>query len=63
MLRRVLCAAALTELMNWFAVACELHRDWRNDIEGLPVEPHSELPQSHDELLRPEVSCGSAKGG
>jgi nicotinamidase-related amidase len=20
---------------NWFAVACELHRDWRNDIEGL----------------------------
>jgi len=23
------------QLMNWFAVACELHRDWRNDIEGL----------------------------
>lgn len=23
------------ELVNWFAVACELHRDWRNDIEGL----------------------------
>ena len=22
-------------LMNWFNVACELHRDWRNDIEGL----------------------------
>jgi hypothetical protein len=21
--------------MNWFAIACELHRDWRNDIEGL----------------------------
>jgi hypothetical protein len=21
--------------MSWFAVACELHRDWRNDIEGL----------------------------
>lgn len=21
--------------MNWFAVACELHRDWRNDVEGL----------------------------
>lgn len=21
--------------MTWFAVACELHRDWRNDIEGL----------------------------
>ncbi|MFJ1301591.1 isochorismate family cysteine hydrolase YcaC [Pseudomonadota bacterium AL_CKDN230030165-1A_HGKHYDSX7] len=23
------------QLMNWFGVACELHRDWRNDIEGL----------------------------
>jgi nicotinamidase-related amidase len=23
------------QLINWFAMACELHRDWRNDIEGL----------------------------
>ncbi|VFR85748.1 Nicotinamidase family protein YcaC [plant metagenome] len=23
------------QLMSWFGVACELHRDWRNDIEGL----------------------------
>jgi len=23
------------QLLTWFAVACELHRDWRNDIEGL----------------------------
>jgi hypothetical protein len=22
-------------MMSWFSVACELHRDWRNDIEGL----------------------------
>lgn len=22
-------------LMNWFAVACELQRDWRNNMEGL----------------------------
>jgi nicotinamidase-related amidase len=28
-------AAAGVQLMGWFAVACELHRDWRNDIEGL----------------------------
>lgn len=27
--------AAGVQLMNWFGVACELHRDWRNDIEGL----------------------------
>jgi len=23
------------QLMSWFGTACELHRDWRNDIEGL----------------------------
>jgi len=23
------------QLINWFGVACELHRDWRNDVEGL----------------------------
>lgn len=23
------------QLMTWFAVACELHRDWRRDVEGL----------------------------
>jgi nicotinamidase-related amidase len=23
------------QMLNWFAVACELHRDWRNDVEGL----------------------------
>jgi hypothetical protein len=28
-------AAAGIQLMNWFGVACELHRDWRNDVEGL----------------------------
>ncbi|HEY7496613.1 MAG TPA: isochorismate family cysteine hydrolase YcaC [Candidatus Tectomicrobia bacterium] len=28
-------ATAGVQLMSWFGVACELHRDWRNDIEGL----------------------------
>jgi nicotinamidase-related amidase len=28
-------ASAGVQLMNWFSVACELRRDWRNDIEGL----------------------------
>lgn len=23
------------QIMTWFGAACELHRDWRNDIEGL----------------------------
>lgn len=28
-------SSAGIQLLNWFAVVCELHRDWRNDIEGL----------------------------
>jgi hypothetical protein len=28
-------AGAGAVLVNWFAVACELARDWRNDMEGL----------------------------
>ena len=28
-------SAAGAQLMTWFGVAAELHRDWRNDIEGL----------------------------
>ncbi|GAB3480785.1 isochorismate family cysteine hydrolase YcaC [Azotobacter salinestris] len=32
------------QLMNWFAVGCELHRDWRNDIEGFGGLLGSHLP-------------------
>ncbi|XHR30818.1 MAG: isochorismate family cysteine hydrolase YcaC [Chthoniobacteraceae bacterium] len=28
-------AAAGAQLMSWFSVASELHRDWRNDVVGL----------------------------
>ncbi len=28
-------AAAGAQLMSWFSAASELHRDWRNDVEGL----------------------------
>lgn len=28
-------ADAGVQMMSWFGVACELHRDWRNDVEGL----------------------------
>lgn len=37
-------ANAGAQLINWFAVACELHRDWRNDIEGLGNLLSSHLP-------------------
>ncbi len=32
------------QLMTWFGVACELHRDWRNDIEGLGALFANHLP-------------------
>lgn len=28
-------SAAGAQLMTWFGASCELHRDWRNDIDGL----------------------------
>ncbi|MDG3006957.1 isochorismate family cysteine hydrolase YcaC [Paludisphaera mucosa] len=36
--------AAGAQLMTWFAVACELHRDWRNDMEGLGALFAKHLP-------------------
>lgn len=36
--------AAGAQLVNWFAVACELHRDWRNDVEGLGTLLANHIP-------------------
>lgn len=36
--------AAGVQLMGWFGVACELHRDWRNDVEGLGALFSSYIP-------------------
>ena len=36
--------AAGAQLMTWFGVACELHRDWRNDVEGLATLFSNHLP-------------------
>ncbi|MDI1481235.1 isochorismate family cysteine hydrolase YcaC [Polyangium sp. y55x31] len=37
-------AAAGAQLMSWFGVACELHRDWRNDVEGLGTLFSNHIP-------------------
>jgi nicotinamidase-related amidase len=37
-------AQAGASLMNWFAVACELQRDWRNNMEGLAALLGKHLP-------------------
>jgi nicotinamidase-related amidase len=37
-------SAAGVQLMTWFGVAAELHRDWRNDIEGLGALFSNHIP-------------------
>ncbi|ASK19712.1 isochorismate family cysteine hydrolase YcaC [Halomonas sp. N3-2A] len=37
-------SSAGTQLMTWFGAACELHRDWRNDIEGLGALFSNHIP-------------------
>ena len=36
--------SAGVQLMNWFGVCCELHRDWRSDVEGLATIFANHLP-------------------
>ena len=32
------------QMLSWFGAACELHRDWRNDIEGLGALFSNHIP-------------------
>jgi nicotinamidase-related amidase len=36
--------SAGAQLMSWFGVACELHRDWRNDVAGLGALFSNHIP-------------------
>ncbi|MFT3963440.1 isochorismate family cysteine hydrolase YcaC [Propionivibrio sp.] len=51
-------AAAGVQLMTWFAVASELHRDWRNDVAGLGALFSAHIPDyrnlitSHTQLTQ-----------
>lgn len=36
------------QLLNWFSIACELHRDWRNDMEGLAAVFRKYIPSYAD---------------
>ncbi len=51
-------SAAGAQLMTWFGVACELHRDWRNDVEGLAtlfanhIPDYKNLMTSYDQLTQ-----------
>lgn len=51
-------SAAGAQLLNWFAVACELHRDWRHDVQGLAtlladhIPDYRNLMTSYDALTQ-----------
>jgi nicotinamidase-related amidase len=53
-------AAAGAQLMSWFGVACELHRDWRNDIEGLGTLFSNHIPDYRN-LITSYTTMKSAK--
>lgn len=53
-------SAAGVQLMTWFAVACELHRDWRNDIEGLGALFSAHI-SDYRNLISSYSVCSTAK--
>jgi nicotinamidase-related amidase len=48
------------QLMTWFATACELHRDWRNDIEGLGALFSNHIPDYRN-LITSHITVKVAK--
>jgi nicotinamidase-related amidase len=51
-------AEAGAQLMTWFGAACELHRDWRNDVEGLGTLFSNHIPDYRNLI----AAYTSAKG-
>ena len=49
------------QLMTWFGLACELHRDWRNDIEGLGTLFSNHIPD-YQNLITSYTTVKSASG-
>ena len=55
-------AAAGVQLINWFALACELHRDWRNGIEGLATLFARHVPD-YANLISSQTACKAMRTG
>lgn len=53
-------ASAGAQLMTWFGTACELHRDWRNDIAGLGALLSGHIPDYRN-LINSELNANAAK--
>lgn len=54
--------AAGCQLMTWFGAACELHRDWRNDVEGLGNLFSNHLPNYRCLITSYKAGVEAAKG-
>ena len=48
------------QLMTWFGVASELHRDWRNDVEGLGTLFSNHIPDYRN-LINSYMTVSAAK--
>ncbi|GHC80553.1 isochorismate family cysteine hydrolase YcaC [Limoniibacter endophyticus] len=53
-------SAAGAHLMTWFGVAAELHRDWRNDVEGLGTLFSNHIPDYRN-LINSYTTVQAAK--
>ncbi|QIO04678.1 isochorismate family cysteine hydrolase YcaC [Acinetobacter shaoyimingii] len=53
-------SSAGAQLLTWFGASCELHRDWRNDIEGLGALFGSHIPD-YSNLINSYVQNTSTK--
>ena len=53
-------SAAGAQLITWFGVACELHRDWRNDIDGLGQLFSNHIPDYRN-LINSYVTLTASK--
>ena len=54
-------SAAGAQLMTWFGVACELHRDWRNDVAGLGALFANHIPDYRN-LINSYTTTTQVKG-
>ena len=53
-------SAAGAQLMTWFGTACELHRDWRNDVEGLGALFSNHIPDYRN-LINSYITLTSSR--
>ncbi len=54
-------SAGGAQLMTWFGLACELHRDWRNDVEGLGTLFSNHIPDYRNLITAYTTGTGAKR--